>query len=107
MVPADAYTVAGDAVTFHSKSSPTVRVALHGHSLLAHIEGAGDSIRIQGAGILDKLNWMILGFGPEDRLARLVVELTDIKIPELDRVLRPLFEDANVPLRRTPPTRAK
>ena len=103
MVPADAYQFAGDAVAFYTEGAPTIMLVFDADSVLAKIQGIEETIPVRGAGLLDKLNWMILGFGPEDRLARLVVELNGIKTSDLDRSLRRLFEARDVPLRRIPP----
>ena len=106
MVIADAYTVSSSMAIFSFANTPTASISLSEHGLHANIQGTDDHLPIKKAGVLntDTLNWLMVGFGPDDRLARLVVDLQSIDLSDLYRDLSSIFEKSGVLLNRIPPS---
>jgi hypothetical protein len=103
LVNADTYTVSDDRVIFSLANTPTASITMFDNTLNANIQGAEDLLQVKRAGILDKLNWLILGFSKDDCLARLVIEFSTVNLSDLYRDLSSLFERADISLTRTPP----
>ena len=106
IVTADAYTVSSDVAIFSFANKPIARILLSANGLHANIQGTDDHLPVKKAGVLnsDTLNWLIVGFGPDDRLARLVLDIPSIDLSDLYRDLSSLFERADVILNRIPPS---
>ena len=104
MVIADDYTVSTTMALFSFANTPTASISLSMNGLHANIQGTDDHIPIKKAGVLktDTLNWLIVGFGSDDRISRLVIDLTSIDLSELYQNLSDIFDRSGVSLNRIP-----
>lgn len=104
MVIADAYTVSSSMVIFSFTNIPTASISLSANGIHANIQGTEDHIPIKKVGVHHTLNWLVKGFGPDDRLVRLVVELPNINLSNLYQHLSSMFERSSIPLVQIPPS---
>jgi len=102
LVSADSYAVSDSGATFSSASAQTASIFLSDSGLCVNIQGSDDFLSIRKAGILERPNWLALGFGLEARLSRLVIEFSSVELADVYRDLRGLFGRADISCRRAP-----